>query len=190
MGGGWLEHLVGDHFVSLIQEYSFWGNLFGVEGEGHDGDDLAGADEVGGGSVDHDVTGFGFAGDDVGFESSTAGDAGDEHFFADPEVNGLHEVGGNGDAAFVIDVGIGDASAVDFGFELMAKHGPERWTQWLMGQGEPVFLTLASLFDPLAYLLSLSPNHGILEYYPFFAPNPMIPNAFLLFSTYRTFRNN
>jgi hypothetical protein len=25
---------------------------------------------------------------------------------------------------------------VDFGFELMAKHGPERWTQWLMGQGE------------------------------------------------------
>lgn len=43
-GRGWLEHLVGDHFVSLVQEYSFWGNLFGVEGEGHDGDDLAGAD--------------------------------------------------------------------------------------------------------------------------------------------------
>lgn len=134
--GDWLENLVGDHFVSLVQQYSFWGNLLGVEGEGHDGDDLAGADEVGGGSVDDDVTGFGFAGDNVGFESSTAGDAGDENFFADPEVNGLHEVGGNGDAAFVIDVGIGDSGAVDFGFELMAKHGPERWTQWLMGQGE------------------------------------------------------
>lgn len=91
---------------------------------------------MGCGSVDNDVSGFGFAGDDVGFESSTAGDAGDENFFADPEVNGLHEVGGNGDAAFVIDIGIGDSGAVDFGFELMAKHGPERWTQWLMGQGE------------------------------------------------------
>ena len=131
-----LEHLVGDHFVSLVQEHPLGGNLLGVKGEGHDGDDLAGADEVGGGSVDDDVTRFGFAGDDVGFESSTAGDAGDEYLFADPEVNGLHEVGGNGDAAFVIDVGIGDSGAVDFGFELMAKHWAERWTQWLMGQGE------------------------------------------------------
>ena len=62
-----LEHLVGDHFVSLVQEHPLGGHLLGGAGEGHDGDDLAGAEEVGGGSVDHDVTGFGFAGDDGGF---------------------------------------------------------------------------------------------------------------------------
>jgi len=41
-----------------------------------------------------------------------------------------------------------------------------------------------------AYLLSHSQNHSILEYYRFFARNPMILNAFLLFPTHRTFRNN
>ena len=115
--------MIGDDLVALVEQDAFGRDLLGVEGEGHDGDDLTGADEVGGGSVDNEVSGFGFAGDDVGFESSTAGDAGDENFFADPEVNGLHEVGGNGDAAFVIDIGIGDAGTMDFGFELMAKHG-------------------------------------------------------------------
>ena len=52
------------------------------------------------------------------------------------------------------------------------------------------FSRLRLSLTPLAYLLSHSPNHGILEYYPFFASNPMISNAFLLFPTYRTFRNN
>jgi len=53
-----------------------------------------------------------------------------------------------------------------------------------------VFLSLASLLWSSAYSLAHTQNHGILEYYPFFARNPMIPNAFLLFPTYRTFRNN
>jgi hypothetical protein len=51
------------------------------------------------------------------------------------------------------------------------------------------FLSHALLWSS-AYLLSHTQNHSILEYYRFFARNPMILNAFLLFPTYRTFRNN
>jgi hypothetical protein len=93
-----------------------------MQGEGHDGDDVAGADEVGGGSVYDDVAGFGFAWNDIGLEPGSAGDAGDEDFLANPKVHFRHQVNRDGDAALVIDIGIGDASAMDFGFELMSKH--------------------------------------------------------------------
>lgn len=115
--------MIGDDLVALVEQDAFGRDLLGVEGEGHDGDDLTGADEVSGGTVDDDVSRLRLAGDDVGLQARTTGDAGDEYFFADPKIDSFHQVGGNGDAAFVIDIGIGDAGTMDFGFELMAKHG-------------------------------------------------------------------
>ncbi|CAN5743338.1 hypothetical protein BH11VER1_BH11VER1_40620 [soil metagenome] len=113
-----LNHRALHRAVLFVEEPAFREDRLVIEAPGHDGDKMSFADKMGGGAVDDDVTGAFDAFDDVGFESRTVGDGGDEHFFAHPEVGGPHEIGGDGNAAFVFDVGISDSGAMKFGFEL------------------------------------------------------------------------
>ena len=71
------------------------------------------------------MAGAALAGDRVGLQARTVGDRCHQHFFAVPQVGFFHEVGRNADAAFVLDVGIGDGSAVELGFEEGSEHGSE-----------------------------------------------------------------
>lgn len=73
---------------------------------------------MGGGAVDDNLAGAFDAFDDVSFEPRAVGDGGDEDFLAHPEVRCPHEIGGDGDAAFVFDIGISNGGAMEFGFEL------------------------------------------------------------------------
>lgn len=75
---------------------------------------------MGGRAVDDNLAGTFHPFNDVGFETGAVGDGSDEDFFAHPEVCRPHEIGGNGDAAFVFDIGISDSGAMEFGFELNA----------------------------------------------------------------------
>ena len=93
---------------------------------GHDGDTMARVDEVSRRSVDDDFARTRFTWNDISFEACAAGNGGDEHFLPLPEVGGGHEVRGDCDAAFIIDVGVGDECTVELGFEDGAEHDDRR----------------------------------------------------------------
>ena len=86
---------------------------------------MACIDEMRGGPIDDDLAGTTRAGNDVGFETLTAGDGGDEHLLTVPQIGRFHQIERDGDAAFIVDVGIGDAGAVELGFEEVSEHSPE-----------------------------------------------------------------
>ncbi len=65
-------------------------------------------------AVDDDVARSRRAWLHVGFESVARADGGDENFFALPEADGLHEIGGDLDAAFVFHIGRRDHGAMEF----------------------------------------------------------------------------
>lgn len=69
-------------------------------------------------TVDDDLTGAFSTFNDVGFQTSPVGNRSDEYFFTYPKIRGSHEIGWDGDAAFVGNIGVGDGGAVKFGFEL------------------------------------------------------------------------
>jgi hypothetical protein len=79
--------------------------------------------QVRSGTIDDDLTRAFWPRNDVGFEAGSIGHGGDEYFFTVPQIDGAHEVGRDRDAAFVVNVGIGDSCAMDLGFELDSKHG-------------------------------------------------------------------
>ena len=86
---------------------------------------MPGIDEMRGGPIDDDLPGATRPRNDVGFEALTARDGGDEYLFAVPQIGRLHQIKRDGDAAFIVDVGIGDAGAVELGFEEVSEHSPE-----------------------------------------------------------------
>ena len=91
----------------------------------HDGDAMARMDEMRRSPIDDDLAGATRSSDDVGFEALTARDGGDEHLFSVPQIGTFHQIERDGDAAFIVDVGIGDAGAVELGFEEVSEHSPE-----------------------------------------------------------------
>lgn len=131
------KHRLVHHFVAFIEQQAFRKDRIFALSPGHDGDAVAGVDEMGGGSIDDDLPGATGAGDDVGFQACAVGDGCHQDFFAVPEVGFFHEIGRDGDAAFVFDVGISDGGAVELGFEEGSEHGPECVVQ---GRGQAVGL--------------------------------------------------
>ncbi len=119
------QYRVVHHLVALIEQQTLGDDGILAFAPGHDGDAVAGVDKMGGSAVDNDLSRAARAGDDVGFQACAVGDGGHQHFFAHPEVGFFHEIGRNGDAAFIGDVGIGDGGTVEFGFEAGSKHLPE-----------------------------------------------------------------
>ena len=95
----------------------------GGEDVGEDDELVADLGEACGGAVDGDDAGAGFTGDDVGFEAVAGFAIGDDDGLVGSEACGLEEVGVDGDAAVVVDVGEGDGGAVDLGFEELGEHG-------------------------------------------------------------------
>lgn len=113
-----LNHRALHRPVLLVEQPAFRQDGLVIEAPGHDGDEVTFADEMGRRSVDDNLAGTFHTFDDVGLETRTIGDGRDKDFLAHPEVSRPHEIGGNGDAAFVFDVGISDSGAMEFGFEL------------------------------------------------------------------------
>lgn len=120
--------------IFLIEQHEFWLHLRLGEGEGHDGDALARFDPMGGPAVDQDFSGIGFPFEDISFQTCAGGDGCHEHFFTRPQVSGHHEIRGDLDAAFVIDISVGDHGTVEFGLQNLAKHGREQNPTVAQGQ--------------------------------------------------------
>jgi len=83
----------------------------------HDGYPVAGADQMSGGPVHDNLSAVCWPGDNIGFQPLAIGDRGDQDLFPFPQVDLFHEIGGDGDAAFVIDIGVSDGGAMKLGFE-------------------------------------------------------------------------
>jgi len=94
--------------------------------EGHDRDPLALLDPVGGAAVDDDPAGASRARLDVGFQAVSSRDRGHQDPLPFPKSDGFHQIGGDFDAAFVIDIAIGDHGTVELGLEDLTEHGGGR----------------------------------------------------------------
>ncbi len=104
------------------------GGLGGVrEGEVHDCEGVAGFSEVCGGAVEDELAGLSGAGYGVGFEAGAVGHISHEDSFVGEEADFFHEVGRDGEAAFVIDASACDSGAVDLGFEEVDLHRCRFW---------------------------------------------------------------
>jgi hypothetical protein len=84
------------------------------EDEAHDDESIAYFAEVRCSAVEDDGAAAMGAWDSVGFEAMTVGEVAAEDAFVGEEADAFHEVGGDGEAALVIEAGGGDFSAVDF----------------------------------------------------------------------------
>lgn len=110
-----LENVAVEDLVFLVQQGALlfhW--RFGLR-ESHDGDSVTGVDEVGGRPVNDNLSVTRLTLKDISFKACAIGDGGDQDFLSWPEVHRLHEIQRNGDAAFIINVGISDGSAMEFG---------------------------------------------------------------------------
>ena len=99
------------------------GGFFGVDqAKGHDDDEVAGLGQVCGGAHDTDAAGVGGCRDDIGFVPGAVGDVGDEDFLVGDEAGGLHEGAIDAEAAFVVELSLGDGGAVNFRMEYGNLH--------------------------------------------------------------------
>ena len=117
-----LHRLIHDRVVLVEQQALGFHRLIGLA-PGHDGDAVARVDEVGGCAIDDDLARAFGSRDHVGFQAGSIGDGGDENFFSVPEIGRAHEIGGNRDAAFIMNIGIGHVGSVELGFEQGSQHG-------------------------------------------------------------------
>ena len=93
-------------FVDALSELGFFD-----AGEAHDDDAVADGALARRGAVEGDAPRAEGGGDDVGLESLAVGAVGDEHFFVFVKADQLHQLAVDADAAFVVEVRIGDAGA-------------------------------------------------------------------------------
>ncbi len=84
-----------------------------VDGVKFDGVDLFLADPHT--SIDADDARACFADDDISLEADAAGVRHDEDLFVGPQTHGIDQILINGDAADVVEVGLGYSGVVDFG---------------------------------------------------------------------------
>jgi len=97
-------------------------------GVGDEDDDVAGADQVGGGTVDANLARAALAGDDVGGQAVAVGAVADVDALAGQEVGGLEQVDVHGDGADVVEVGLGHGGAVNLGRHHRPGAGTHRRT--------------------------------------------------------------
>lgn len=98
---------------------------FGEKGVSDDNDLFACTDEPRSGTVNADVTRTAFAGDSIRCETLAGVDAKHMNLFVLSNTRCLEQVGVDSHAAFVINVGIGDISAMDFSTDEV----PESWNR-------------------------------------------------------------
>ena len=123
------------------------GNVFGsfffrVVGVAADDDEVAFFDQFGSGAVQADDSGTSFSRDGVRGQTIAVGDVVDFHSLKFNDVGGLHQVGVDRDAAFVVQVGFSHRGSVNFRFQQRAFHGAVLST----GTGSAVFHRSVSLF--------------------------------------------
>lgn len=92
------------------------------QGVGHDDDDVVRLHLAGSGAVQADAARAAFALDDVGLEALAVVVVHDGHLLAGNHVGSVQQVFVDGDAAHVVEVGLGDAGAMDFRFQNFNKH--------------------------------------------------------------------
>ena len=89
---------------------------FGDIGEAHDGEDVTSFSMEGSRSVEDDLARTGIAGDRVGLEAISVCHVAAQDALIRDEPAFLHQVGGDGQAAFVLQIAICDCGAVNLGF--------------------------------------------------------------------------
>src|SRR5262245_43586635 len=91
--------------VAVVQDndagFPFRGLVFLDLGVAHDGEEIAGFAQVGGGAVKDDAAAAALALDDVGFEAVSVGQVAAEDAFIGEQAHPVHEGGVDGEAAFV-----------------------------------------------------------------------------------------
>ena len=90
--------------------------MFGDVGEAHDGEDVPSFSLEGSRAVEDDLARTGIAGDGVGLEAISVCHIAAQDALVRYEPAFLHQVGGDGQAAFVLQIAICDCGAVNLRF--------------------------------------------------------------------------
>ena len=90
--------------------------MFGDVGEAHDGENVTSFSLEGSRTVEDDLARTGIAGDGVGLEAISVCHVAAQDALIRDEPAFLHQVGGDGQAAFVLQIAICDCGAVNLGF--------------------------------------------------------------------------
>src|SRR5690606_23057739 len=106
------------------------GLVVGHQHVGDDDHDVAFGAQAGGGAVEADVPPAGRAGDDVGFQAAAVVDVDYLHLFEGQDVGQLHQLLIDGDASFIVQVGVGNGGTVDLRLAHGAqhRHPPSFWS--------------------------------------------------------------
>ena len=103
---------------------SFLGAHLAVGGQD---DEVAGTGEVGGGAVDADDLRAARAAERVRREAGAGRGVPDVDLLVLEDAGRVEEIGVDGDAAFVLEIGVGDAAAMDLSEEHPTAHGGPPW---------------------------------------------------------------
>ncbi|HUA38000.1 MAG TPA: hypothetical protein VMA35_06315 [Candidatus Sulfopaludibacter sp.] len=98
--------------------------LFAQSGEAHDGQQIALFAKAGGGAFEHNPAGTTLARNDMRFEPVAVGRVTAQDALLRTQAGGLHQIGGDGEAAFVIHIAISNGGAMNFRFEQEFVHEP------------------------------------------------------------------
>jgi hypothetical protein len=90
--------------------------MFGDVGEAHDGEDVISFSLEGSRAIEDDLARTGIAGDGVGLKAISVYHVAAQGALVRYEPAFLHQVGGDGQAAFVLQIAIRDCSAVNLRF--------------------------------------------------------------------------
>src|SRR2546425_9293570 len=95
--------------------------------ETHDRDAVANFSEMRSGAVEFDDSALCIAVDCIGLEPLTVAQVANENFFVGNQANELSQIGGNREAAFVLQARAGDSRAVNFRLEKCQLHRHSNW---------------------------------------------------------------
>lgn len=98
--------------ILVVEQYFFRFYRCLRQRKGHDRDTFSFFDSMSRTAIDDDMTRAWRARLDVGFESIATADRGNEYFFALPQIDHFHQIGGDFDAAFILYIRRRDHGAV------------------------------------------------------------------------------
>src|SRR5258708_4152089 len=96
--------------------------MFGDMGEAHDGEDVTSFSLEGGRAVEDDLARTGIAGDSVGLKAISVCHIAAQDALVRYESAFLHQVGGDGQTTFVLQIAICDCGAVNLRFKQTDLH--------------------------------------------------------------------
>src|SRR3954447_21385515 len=101
---------------TMTRGFQRWTLMFGDVGEAHDGEDVISFSLEGSRAIEDDLARTGIAGDGVGLKAISVYHVAAQGALVRYEPAFLHQVGGDGQAAFVLQIAIRDCSAVNLRF--------------------------------------------------------------------------